>query len=421
MKSYFRFLAVTAVVLAACLLLAVAGTSSENEKTTDMLRINNIVQTVKEHWNDQAYLAEAFPDEELLIFSSSDVLIYASKNTKGIDSSASAAMSGYICLPVNNSETFLGTAAVLDPAITENRRMRRHLYMTAAAIYAAVMIVLAAAGLYVTRNIVNPFRRMKLFAGNVAQGELDAPLMMERSNMFGIFTESFDIMRDALRESKRREEAMKQREKELIASLSHDMKTPVTGIKLLCELLEVKTEDPYVISKVQNIAQKAEQLNILVSDLLNSALDELGEMHVNCLDQNAEVLHTLVKEHDTRGLTQEEPVPECLICIDRIRMSQIIANIISNSYKYAGTAIEIRYRFTERFLQMDISDHGGIAEEEIEKITAKFYRGKSNSAEKEGSGLGLYIAAALMEKMNGILRCSGGSEGLTVTLMIPLS
>lgn len=57
---------------------------------------------------------------------------------------------------------------------------------------------------------------------------------MEKRNIFGIFTESFDIMREELRAAKERELALKLKEKELVASLSHDLKTPVTGIKLIC-------------------------------------------------------------------------------------------------------------------------------------------------------------------------------------------
>ena len=421
MKNYVRFFAGIALLIALSLLL-IAGISMHAETGSEQaVRMNSIVQNVREHWGDPEYLAEKYPDVHLLVFGGNDTLLYSQDDTSQIDSAVQAMTSGYICAPVHDGEKFLGTAAILDPALADETRLKRSLRITACAIFAAIMLVLAVIGWYVRRCIIMPFQKMKTFAGNIADGKLDEPLMMERSNLFGVFTESFDIMREALRESRKREEAMKQREKELIASLSHDMKTPVTGIKLLCELLAVKTDDLYVREKVQNINQKAEQLNILVSDLLNAALDELGEMHVNCQDQSAEVLHTLVMEHDTRGLANEMPIPECLICIDRNRVSQVIANIISNSYKYADTAIDIHYSFAECFLKMELTDHGGIPAEELEHLTAKFYRGKTNSAGKDGSGLGLYIAAALMKKMNGDLICSGGNEGLTVTLMIPLS
>ena len=71
---------------------------------------------------------------------------------------------------------------------------------------------------------------------------------------------------------------------------------------------------------------------------------------------------------------------------------------------------------------MSLRDYGnGVPEEEIGLITGKFYRGKSNSSGKDGNGLGLYISNELMNKMNGELICSCMENGLTVTLMIPLS
>ena len=421
MKRYLRFLAVTAAAMLLCIGLLVYAAAGKN-RGSSIPEMNDIVQTVRANRDHPEALAQTPYGKDLLVFGSEGNLIYPADTDTGIDSPLRAAENGYICMAVTEQNIFLGTAAFPPPDLSGTQRMLHRLILAAALIFLMTLVILAAVGLYVYRNIIRPFRQMKAFAGNIATGRLDEPLLMEQNNLFGTFTESFDLMRDALRESRDREAALKSREKELIASLSHDMKTPVTGIKLLCELLTVKTEDAYVRSKVENIGQKAEQLNLLVSDLLTSALDDLGEMHVSCQDQDSAVLHTLLSEHDTRSLVREEPVPECLICADRRRLSQVIANIISNSYKYANTEIDVRYSFTERFLQMDITDHGGgIPQDELEHITSKFYRGKSNSGGKEGSGLGLYISRMLMQKMNGALHCADSADGLTVSLLIPLS
>ena len=108
--------------------------------------------------------------------------------------------------------------------------------------------------------------------------------------------------------------------------------------------------------------------------------------------------------------------------MDRPRLSQVVGNIVSNSYKYAGTAIDINYSINDSCLEMSIRDHGeGVPADELDMITSKFYRGKNNSVGKDGSGLGLYIARELMDKMNGELICSCPSDGFCVTLMIPLS
>lgn len=298
---------------------------------------------------------------------------------------------------------------------------------------------------------------MQSFAGKIAEGKLDEPLLMEENNMFGVFTESFDIMREELNESRKREIELQRKEKELIASLSHDLKTPITGIKLTTELLEAKLQiymekadsssfleghidgpdnlqekdfedyesrkDLDILDKLDNIYKKADQIDSLVSDLFSSTLEDLGEFKVSCKDEESMVLSDIIKKNDDKGLVVEEAIPKLLIKVDSKRMSQVIGNIITNSYKYAGTKIDVEYKVTDKYLEITIKDYGpGVSRDEVELITNKFYRGKNAEAEnKEGSGLGLYIARSLMLKMNGELVCESDAEGFAVTLMIPIS
>ena len=251
------------------------------------------------------------------------------------------------------------------------------------------MVIFAA---YVSKNVITPFKNLKSFAARVAQGQLDEPLQMDRNNMFGAFSESFDIMREELAESKKRELELQKKERELVASLSHDLKTPVTGIKVTSELLQMRlsvkenevsrseTEiangsadisgkgsgsgqiefsraDIDTMSQdAKGIYQKAEQIDALVSDLFTSTLDDLGEFKVSCSDEESAVLNSIVKSYDDRELAMIGMIPEVIINIDKKRMSQVIGNIISNSYKYANTRIDISYRLSEGYLEMQIRD-----------------------------------------------------------------
>jgi signal transduction histidine kinase len=88
---------------------------------------------------------------------------------------------------------------------------------------------------------------------------------------------------------------------------------------------------------------KTRQMNLLVTDLFTAALDDLGELTVNCTDESSTVLYDIVLANDPRSLAVQTDIPECLISIDRSRMSQIVGNIIGNSYKYADTPIDISY------------------------------------------------------------------------------
>ena len=287
----------------------------------------------------------------------------------------------------------------------------------------------AAFGAYIRKTILRPFAKMKDFASYVAAGDLDRPLEMDRGNMFGAFSESFDIMREELKASRARELSLQKKERELIASLSHDLKTPVTGIKLTSELMaavfsqnegqEITVTEDMVV-KVNNVYKRADEIALLVGDLFSSTLEDLGAFKVNCADENSAVITALVSEYDDRGLVRISEIPQVIVHMDKLRLSQVIGNILFNSYKYADTPIDISFRLDERFLEVSIHDSGpGVPEDEIELITNKFYRGKEQG-DKEGSGLGLYIARILMDKMGGELSVRS-ENGLCVTLLIPLS
>ena len=419
MKGYLKFLAVLAAVILLVLLGLAAWIHTGSNAEQDTLLYNDIVQTAREHPGHPEVLAEF--DTAVLFFGTEGTLRYTSASAD-VQTLNEAVRLGYTCLAVHDGSVFLGTVALPATDTARLSTVQRRMFFTAALICGSIWLIAAALGLYLYLRIVRPFRNLRKFAEEIAQGKLDAPLLMDRNNLFGAFSQSFDIMREALRESRRRETACRQREKELVASLSHDIRTPVTGIKLLCELLCVKTEDAYVRSKIGQISQKAEQINLLANDLLHSSLDDLGELTVHCQDEVSGILQELIAEHDTKGLCRGDAVPECLLSVDRSRLSQVIANIISNSYKYAGTPIDVRYAFDGSFLTVMFADHGGgIPEEELELITQKYYRGRENSAGKEGSGLGLYISRVLMEKMQGALSCTCPDGGFAVTLSLPLA
>ena len=175
-----------------------------------------------------------------------------------------------------------------------------------------------------------------------------------------------------------------------------------------------------MVAKMNNVCKRADEIAMLVNDLLSSTLEDLGEFKVKCADENAAVIAQIVSGYDDRGLVRMSGIPQVIVHMDKLRLSQVIGNILFNSYKYAGTPIDISFCLDESFLEMSIGDSGpGVPADEIELITGKFYRGKAHG-DKEGSGLGLYIAKILMDKMGGELSVRS-ENGLCATLLIPLS
>ena len=421
MKRYNRVLIVFGLVFLVCLGICLFIMADTGNEKVDMVRINDVVQSVREKWNHPEYLSEQdFGIDYLVLDNQGRVITQTTEND--IQSVNDAITRNYPHVSVLSGDTVLGEVVILTGP-RQQIELRQRISITLLGTFAAMILVMILYGRYVRKNIIKPFEDMQKFANDIAAGDLETSLTREKDNMFGAFTESFDIMREELAAAKIREAILKKKEKELIAQLSHDLKTPITGIKLTSELLKVKVTDAYEREKIENIYQKADQIDALVSDLFASTLDDLGQMQVNVRDEDAIVLADIVKRHDDKGLAKQGSIPECLICFDVRRMEQIIANVINNSYKYANTKIDVTYSIIEGYLQMEIRDYGpGVSEDEIHLVTNKFYRGKSEEISmQDGSGLGLYISKSLMEMMSGEIICTGADPGFRVSLLIPLS
>ncbi len=277
--------------------------------------------------------------------------------------------------------------------------------------------------MYLNRIIVRPFNRLQDFAKRISNGNLDIPLQMDKYNLFGAFTEAFDILRTQLALSREKEHLSAQSKKELVASLSHDIKTPVTSIKLLSELMLATEKETQTVERLHTIYDKAEQIDKLISDMFQTALEELGELPIHLAELRSDVLFKVIRDADYYEKTSCSSIPHCLIVADETRLEQVIGNIIMNSYKYANTPIQVNFSLQNQFLNVVIQDYGkGVEEEELIHLTNKFYRGKNALTQKQsGSGLGLYISAHIMEKMGGNLRCYNYSDGFAVELMFPLA
>lgn len=284
----------------------------------------------------------------------------------------------------------------------------------------AEALLIALFLLWVYRNIIKPFEDLKEFASDIASGDLDKPLKMDRGNIFGSFTESFDIMRSELSEAKQKEYEAQRSKMELVSQLSHDIKTPVASIKALGELLEAQSTDPKSKERLGSIVTKADNIDAMVSDLFTETLTELNELNVETSEQESRILDRIIRDADHMDLVTGRNVEECIIMCDPLRVTQVVNNIIFNSYKYAGTKIHLESHIEDDYLVVSFTDEGGgVSNDEIPMITKRFRRGE-NAKGKPGSGLGLAIAYELMEKMGGDLEVANADKGLRVRLFFKI-
>ena len=327
-------------------------------------------------------------------------------------------------------------------------------------IFWAVLLVLGyTLILIVYRFEIKPVSEMENFASEIAKGNLDVPLPIHKNNMFGNFTESFDIMREELKASKERELEAEKAKREMVAELSHDLKTPVATIRATCEVLDLiyrkdieklenelkakadnfndtdKEEAEQRLSglksnleKIGYIYNKSDMINELVGSVFRATLDDMQEIKIEPKENESVTIESYFEGLKEYGnIIMDNHIPECLVYMDKLRMEQVIDNIVGNSYKYAGTDIHVSFDETEMvlpgngnkasFIKITIRDAGpGVSEDDLPLLTEKFHRG-SNAADKQGYGLGLYLANHYMEKQGGGMEYYN-DNGFVVELLV---
>lgn len=293
------------------------------------------------------------------------------------------------------------------------------LIFAAAAVFQLLLCGIYSA--YLNYTVIKPFHKLKRFAKSVAGGNLDIPLEMDRGNIFGSFTESFDIMRSELKKARLAEAKANADKKELVAKLSHDIRTPVASIKAASEVGAAVAESEKTRRNYDHIIHKADQINTLVTNLFSAALEDLQQLAVEPADMDSGELLEMLTEADYLHYGEIRQIPRCLIYADKLRLQQVFDNVFANSYKYANTKINIDISLRGKFLAVCTEDHGGgVDGKELTHIKEKFKRG-SNSSNIEGAGLGLYISDCFMKEMRGELLVENGESGLCVTILIALS
>ena len=274
---------------------------------------------------------------------------------------------------------------------------------------------------FVVRKIEEPLNLLSEGARRLGEGDLDFRITYTGKDEFAPVCGAFNEMATRLKESVERTRRDEESRKELLAGISHDLRSPLTSIRAYVEgLLDgvAQTEE----SKrryLRTIRTKAEDIDRLVSQLfLYSKLDLEGvpmEMRPIRLD---EFITGFVEEaaldSRTHGLeiTAEHLVP-VTVSADPEQLRRVLANILENSIKYKNKETgHLRITLEESGLLVLADDGPGVPEDALPKLFDVFYR--SDPARKNpagGSGLGLAIAAKAVQGMGGTIRASSGPCG----------
>lgn len=419
MKKIFGFYLAAVLIVFLIGFYQLVSYDSKDQKV-DLPEVNDIVMTAREHWDNPEPACELAKKAgyECAILDFNENM--KAKTDNNISTKIFEAVENReTVLPVLEKDKTIGYVIVSDGAEDAFSDYQSQILTIFCLITGTIFLLTAFYFAYLSQRVIKPFGKLKRFAGQVAQGNLDLPLQMDRANLFGEFTESFDIMREELAAAKKRQYVAEQSKKELIASLSHDIKTPVASIRAAVELLQVTTTDDKEKDKLIGIERKTDQIELLINNLFHATLEELQELEVKPCEESSKALQQILVASDYSCMMDPFVIPECLVYCDRLRVGQVFDNIVSNSYKYANTKIVVESKIIDNALQISIRDYGSpLSEHDIRHCTDKFYRGE-NKEGKNGAGLGLYISSYFMKKMGGSLEVYS-NDGFEVRLYLAL-
>lgn len=297
----------------------------------------------------------------------------------------------------------------------------------------SLIIYFMAIILLVTKYIFAPITEMKRAAENIRSGNLNYPIEYNADNEIGEFCQEFDKMRVRLKDTILEQHEIEKRRKRLIASITHDLRTPLTSIKGYVEAIQdgivkdQQTFDQYI----DTILTKTNQLNHLIDDLSVYTKQELGEFTLNLERMNSGILlnnyfnHKMIEfKYSNLRLKLNKPFISTYINVDPYRFNQILDNIIGNATKYAHEEIEVSTKVVNYHLQIRIHDDGdGIPLDVLNNIFDPFFMVNKikDQKEKGGSGLGLAIVKQLTEGHGGRIEVKSElGKGTCFTIDIPL-
>ncbi len=290
-------------------------------------------------------------------------------------------------------------------------------------IISAVMIGVM---LYIRMKILVPFERLVNIPYELSKGNLTAPIKENKNRFFGKFVWGVDLLRENMEEQKRHELELQKEKKTLLLSLSHDIKTPLSAIKLYSKALSkgLYPDNEKQIEISENINRKADEIENYISQIIKASDKDFLQLEVNNGEFYLSELVTRISYYYSEKLKmlhtdfKIESYSNCLIKGDIERSIEVIQNIIENAIKYGdGKLIEILFTEEDGCQLITVKNSGNtLPDTELLHIFESFHRGR-NADGKNGSGLGLYICRRLMRKMNGDVFAEPRDEFMNITIV----
>lgn len=279
---------------------------------------------------------------------------------------------------------------------------------------------------YIRQRIIKPFHVISQMPYELAKGHLHVDAEENRGRFFGKFVWGISMLRDTLAASKGKALKLEKEKKLLLLSISHDIKIPLSAIKLYAKALReevYQTEEKrlHAASQIENHAQEIEEF---VQKIVSTASEDILEIEVvnsefylrDYIDKVREIYESKCRIAMTDFMIGK--YENKLLKGDMDRAVEVMENLLENAMKYGdGQKISLNF-YEEDYCQVIEVFNTGMAVEQnqMPHLFDSFYRG-SNAQDKSGNGLGLYIGRQIMLKMEGDIFAKRTEDGMCFGLV----
>lgn len=295
------------------------------------------------------------------------------------------------------------------------------------AVMIALLLVFSGILVFVIYKLTSPAKDMKEAILSLSDGDKIARIKKQTIKEYKDIGDAVNVLLDRL-------ESIDGSRDEFVSNVSHELKTPMTSMKVLADSLLATENAPIEMYKefMQDIAEEIDRENEIIGDLLNLVRTdgERAVLNIETVDVN-ELMEVVLKRLKPIAVKNNieiifESMRPVTASIDRVKFIIVLTNIIENAIKYNHPEgwVKITLNADHKFFYVDVSDSGiGIPEECKDQVFERFYRvDKARSRETGGTGLGLAITKNIVLLHKGTIKFySKENEGTTFNIRIPLN
>ena len=271
---------------------------------------------------------------------------------------------------------------------------------------------------WIQKSVFRPINNLNKALQHIKDGNLDYILDSDSKGEIGELYNNYEDMRLRLKESEEEKQENVQRNNEMIANISHDLKTPITAIKGYVEgIMDGVADTPEKVDKyIKTIYNKANDMDRLINELTTySGIDtnriQYNFHRINVADYFGDCVEEVGLDLESKNIKlnySNLADRDTVVIIDPEQMKKVINNIISNSVKYMDKQdgiIDIRILDEVDSIRVEIEDNGkGVAQKDLQRIFDRFYRtDASRNSAQGGSGIGLSIVKKIIEDHGGYI------------------